>query len=175
MTDVVSRTYGLQQGTPDLKSIGPITFGPDAILFVADNAAATIFAIDVENGSDTAARTEPVPIDNIDSRLAAYLGSLREDVHIRDMAVRPGSRQVYLSVTRGSGHSAVPLLITISAAGALEEVPLHDVRFSKTAIDDAPTVDDARRDVRLAEDGGRPRTCRSTVSTSASPASRYAP
>ena len=35
MTDVAARTYGLQQGTPDLKSIGPITFGPDGKPHVA--------------------------------------------------------------------------------------------------------------------------------------------
>ena len=63
MTDVAARTYGLQQGTPDLKSIGPITFGPDAILFVADNASATIYAIE-EAGSALfiSSSTWPAPI-----------------------------------------------------------------------------------------------------------------
>jgi hypothetical protein len=152
MTSVVARDYGLQQGTPDLKSIGPITFGPDAILFVADNASATICAIDVEPWSDTDVETQPVAIDALDARLAAYLGCSREDVHIRDMAVRRGSHQVYLSVMRGTGNSAVPLVLTISAGGAIGDVPLQDVRFSRIAIDDAPAADDERRDVRLAED-----------------------
>ena len=30
--------YGLKVGTPEIRSVGPITFGPDDILFVADNA-----------------------------------------------------------------------------------------------------------------------------------------
>jgi hypothetical protein len=34
MTDVVTRSYGLQQGSADLKSVGPITFGPEAIRVV---------------------------------------------------------------------------------------------------------------------------------------------
>src|SRR5438045_9490951 len=80
MTDVAARTYGLQQGTPDLKSIGPITFGPDAILFVADNASATIYAIDLAPWSEPSTSTEPVAIEHLDARLAAYLGCSREDV-----------------------------------------------------------------------------------------------
>ena len=30
-------TYGLQKGFIDIESAGPITFGPDGILFLADN------------------------------------------------------------------------------------------------------------------------------------------
>jgi hypothetical protein len=152
MTALDTRTYGLEQGTPDLKSVGPIAFGPDGILFVADNVSAAIFAIDVSASSEPSSAAEPVDIDNLDGRLAAYLGVARDDVHIRDMAVRPGSQQIYLSVVRGSGDSAVPLLLTLTVLGEIGELALHDVWFSKTTIDDAPPVDDERRDVRLADD-----------------------
>jgi hypothetical protein len=151
MTDVVTRTYGLQPGTPDLKSVGPIAFGPQSILFVADNSSATIFAIDVASSSETV-NAEPAAIDNIDARLAAYLGCSREDVHIRDMAVRPDSQQVYLSVMRGGGVSAVPLILTVSPGGAIAEVPLQDTSYSRVSLADAPTIDDQRRDARLADD-----------------------
>ena len=33
--------YGLHSGTVDLRSAGPIAFGPDGILFLADNVGAT--------------------------------------------------------------------------------------------------------------------------------------
>jgi hypothetical protein len=153
MTDVVTRPYGLEQGSPELRSVGPITFGPEAILFVADTASASIVAIDLEPWSDASVEAEPVAVDHLDARLAAYLGCSREDVHIRDLAVRPASHQIYLSVMRGSGSSAVPLIVTITATGAIEAVPLEDVRFSKIVLDDAPSIDDERQDVRLAEDG----------------------
>ena len=39
--------YGLEVGTPGIKSVGPLAFGPDEILFVGDNVGAAIFAIDV--------------------------------------------------------------------------------------------------------------------------------
>jgi uncharacterized protein len=43
--------YGLEVGTPDIKSVGSITFGPEGILFVADNVSANVFAIDVGDPS----------------------------------------------------------------------------------------------------------------------------
>lgn len=140
--------YGLRIGTPDIKSAGPLAFGPDGILFVADNVGATIVALglgEVEPASD--ARTRD--IDRLDTRLAAYLGCARDDVFIRDMAVRPSSQDVYLSVMRGSGAAAVPVLIRIAANGALSDVPLADVPFSQHAIEGAPAADDARNDTRV--------------------------
>ena len=29
--------YGLEVGTPGIKSVGPLAFGPEGILFLADN------------------------------------------------------------------------------------------------------------------------------------------
>src|SRR5439155_13155634 len=39
-------TESLKTGTPDSKSVGPLAFGPDGVLFVGDRQAAAIFAID---------------------------------------------------------------------------------------------------------------------------------
>ena len=36
--EVAMGGYGLQVGRADIRSAGPITFGPDGILFLADNA-----------------------------------------------------------------------------------------------------------------------------------------
>jgi hypothetical protein len=142
--------YGLEIGTPGIKLVGPLAFGPEGILFVADNLGATIFAIDV---GDAGAASEPSPIDvdNLDTRLAAYLGCSRQDVFIRDMAVHPSSQNLYLSVMRGSGTAAVPVLIKVGKDGILSEVPLKDVPFSQTAIENAPVEDDARVEVRLVQ------------------------
>src|SRR5262249_13874010 len=130
----------------------PITFGPESILFVADNASATIYAIDTRAANDATLLTEPLAVDQIDARLAAFLGCSRDDVHIRDMAVRPDSQQVYLSVMRGSGQAAIPLVISVSPSGELAEVALQDVPFSRVTIADAPAIDDERRDAHLADD-----------------------
>ena len=145
-----SGKYGLKVGTPGVKSVGPITFGPEGILFVADNVGATIFAIDV-GAAGAASATGPIDVDNLDTRLAAYLGCARDDVFIRDMTVHPSSQEVYLSVMRGSGTAAAPVLIKVGPDGTLSEVPLQDVPFSQTAIENAPAEDDERTDSRLVQ------------------------
>ena len=38
--------FGLEVGTPAIKSVGPLAFGPEGILFIGDNGGAAIFAID---------------------------------------------------------------------------------------------------------------------------------
>lgn len=140
--------YGLAVGTPRLKSIGPITFSPDGILFVADSAAATIYAIDVRD-TEAPSQSQPVEVDNLDVRLAAYMACTRDDIIIRDMAVHPTSMAVYLSLVRGQGGSAIPLLIRIGEGGSLREVSLEGVPFSQVVIEDAPADDDERLDTRV--------------------------
>ena len=50
------------------------------------------------------------------------------DVVIRDMAVHPVSHNVYLSVQRGHGEAAQPVLVRIGRLdGSVAEVPLDDV------------------------------------------------
>ncbi len=147
---VSTSKYGLEAGTPGIKSVGPLAFGPEGILFVADNMGATIFAIAVGD-TDAANEERPINVENLDTPLAAYLGCSRDDVFIRDMTVHPSSQNVYLSVMRGSGEAAIPVLIKLGADGALAEVPLKDVPFSQTLIEDAPAEDDARLEVRLVQ------------------------
>src|SRR4051812_14788234 len=119
--------HGLQVGTPVLESVGPIAFGPDDVLFVADNVTANIFAIDVADDADAAA-VDAFDVDDLDTKLAAFLGCNRDDVVIRDLAVHPRSHNVYLSVMRGRGNAAVPMIVKIDhRSGALSELPLTDV------------------------------------------------
>ena len=147
---VSTSKYGLETGTPEIKSVGPLTFGPDGILFVSDNLGATIFAIAVVDADEANGQSE-INIENLDTRLAAYLGCSKGDVFIRDMAVHPSSADVYLSVMRGSGETALPVLIKVGTDGTLSEVALDGVPFSQTSIEDAPAEDDARVEVRLVQ------------------------
>jgi hypothetical protein len=144
----VADRNGLTVGTPDLRAVGPLTFGPDGILFVADNVSASVFAIAVD---DSGENMGPIAIDDLGVRLAAILGCEREDVVIRDLAVHPVSGAAYLSVMRGHGADAVPVLVRATQDGTLTEVSLTDVPYSRTAIEDAPGPDDERMVMRLAE------------------------
>ena len=142
--------YGLKVGTPGIRSVGPLAFGPEGILFLADNVGSTIFAIDIGD-TDSASEPRTINVDKIDTRLAAYLGCAREDVLIRALAVHPSSQYAYLSVMRGSGAAAMPVLIKVGAEGALSEVPLESVPFSQTVIENPPTEDDERTQWRLVQ------------------------
>ncbi|HZS15505.1 MAG TPA: hypothetical protein VFC09_12980 [Candidatus Dormibacteraeota bacterium] len=157
--------YGLERGTPELRSAGPITFGPDSILFVADSAAARIYAIAIEDASPVSG-TRSLDVDRLDERLAAYLGVPADDVDIRGMAVDPATQGVYLSVARGRGAGSIPLILRVEDDGSLQEVSLRDVQYAQTGIDDAPAEDDERTDIRVLRDdepGGQAYDARGTI------------
>ncbi len=139
--------HGLEIGAPAIRSVGALTFGPDGVLFIADNVSAAIFAIDTRD-SATAGDPRPLDIDSLDTRLAAYLGCNREDVLIRGMAVHPESRNVYLSVMRGAGASGVPAIVKVAPDGEFSTLAFDSVPFSQTSIEDAPSEDDDRTDWR---------------------------
>ena len=116
--------YGLRVGRAPVRSAGPITFGPAGILFLADNVSAKVFAVDVADPGPEAG-SEPFDLDNVDVRVASFLGCEPDDVVIRDMAVHPMSHNVYLSVQRGRGDAAQPVLVRIDRLdGSIAEVSL---------------------------------------------------
>jgi hypothetical protein len=141
--------YGLQVGRADIRSAGPITFGPDGILFLADNAAARVLAVDVADAG-AAAGPEPFDVDDVDARVGSFLGCAAGDIVIRDMAVHPVSRNVYLSVQRGHGDAGQAVLVRIVRVdGAIVDVPLDHVPVAEVSIGDAPAEDDERLDTTL--------------------------
>ncbi|MCA9070610.1 MAG: hypothetical protein KDA84_16885, partial [Planctomycetaceae bacterium] len=128
---------GLEKGTPKLQSAGPMTFGPDGILFLGDPKAATIFAIDTDDTSGDAANVS-VNVAKINDKIASMLGTKADQVQIEDLAVNPASGNVYLSVSRGRGPQAKPVLLKVDASGNLSEVSLKGVRFAKAELPNAP-------------------------------------
>jgi hypothetical protein len=107
------------------------------VLFVADQQAASVVAIDTEDtvGNPSAAN---INIDGIDAKIAAMLGVEKDDVLINDMAVNPASGAVYLSVSRGQGADAAPVLLRIASDTDISEFPLESVSYDKVQIPDAP-------------------------------------
>ena len=141
--------FGLRAGRVDLRSAGPITFGPAGILFLADNVSAKVFAVDVAD-QGPADGSEPFDMENVDARVGSFLGCEPGDIVIKDMAVHPLSHNVYLSVQRGHGDAAQPVLLRIGRLdGSITDVPLDDVRLAEVAMSDAPAEDDDRLDTTL--------------------------
>ena len=147
--------YGLRVGAPDIRSIGPITFGPAGILFLADNVSAKVFAVDVAD-PDEAAGTDSLDLENVDAHVGSLLGCAATDVLIQDMAVHPKSRHVYLSVQRGRGEESQPVLVRIDHRdGSITDVPFDEVPFAEVTVARAPGQDDSRQDLVLSPDTGQ--------------------
>ena len=129
----------LKKGTPDLKSAGPLAFGPEGILFVGDTRGAALFAIDT--GDRAADKTEgAIKVEGINKKIADLLGTSVQQIMINDVAVNPASGKAYLAVSRGRGPDATPLIIRVGRDGKLEEVSLENVPFAKAEIPNAPPV-----------------------------------
>src|SRR5882757_918667 len=141
--------HGMTVGTPEIASVGSIVFGPDDVLFVTDNVRATITALDVADDGSRAG-DDAFDVDELDVKLAAWLGCPVDDVVIRDLDVHPRTQNAYLSVMRGRGSAAIPLIVKIDRNdGSPSEVPIQDVAFSQVSVANAPTPDDERMDAQL--------------------------
>jgi hypothetical protein len=128
---------GMIVGSPAVQSLGQMAFGPGNVLFIGDNTGAQILAVEV---ADEAHGTGAITLEGLDTKVAQVLGVAPVDVQINDLAVHPASKNVYLTVTRGSGASAAPVLlrVTRNAQRPIEEVSLTNVKYSTAAIANAP-------------------------------------
>jgi len=133
-------TAGMVYGSPELKSVGTLAFGPEGILFAGDAQSAAVFAFDL-NDETKDSGNEQINIEGIDKKLAAMMGTTADSIFIHDMAVNPLSHNIYLSVSRGRGADAAPVLMRITKKGAIEEVPLTNIRFSKATLANPPKLD----------------------------------
>jgi hypothetical protein len=134
-----TEAFGLTDGTPELKSAGALAFGPGSVLFVGDTASATVHAVDVQDtANDTG--TAAIQIEDIDKKIAAALGTTADDILIRDMKVHKPSQHIYLSVQRGRGANATPVLLRALRDGKIERVPLENIKYASAAIANAPAV-----------------------------------
>lgn len=128
---------GMKEGNPGLKSAGPIAFGPDGILFIADTKSASVVAVDTgDNHSSAESRISR--IEGINQKIAALLGTGADQLLITDLAVNPVSHNTYITVSRGRGPEATPVLLRIKSDAEIELVSLDHVKFSRAELPDAP-------------------------------------
>ncbi len=136
-TDAAKWTADMKEGKPELKSAGPLAFGPDGILFVADTKAAAIVAISTGD-TKPATGNQLLKVEGINQKIAALLGTTADQILIVDLAINPISRNAYLAVSRGRGPDAVPVLIRVKAHGNPEVFSVDKVKFSRAELPDPP-------------------------------------
>ena len=127
----------LKEGTPDLQSAGPLAFGPNGVLFIADPKRAAIFAVDTADTNGSPDKAE-INVEDVQSVVAGALGTTADDVLVNDLAVNPASGVAYLSVSRGRGPEGTPVILKIDGKGEVSELSLEKVKFAKAELPNAP-------------------------------------
>ncbi|GEO09671.1 hypothetical protein [Segetibacter aerophilus] len=128
-------TTGFVNGTPEIKSISSLAFGPDGILFIGDSKSASVFAINTKDAKKNKAGA--VEMKNIDKKIAAALGTEVANITITDMAVNPVSKALYLSVQHADG---TPVLLKVNG-DQISSFSLKDVNYSSVVLNNAPAED----------------------------------
>ena len=117
----LSLTLSLTGSAADLQSTGPLAFGPNATLFVGDSTSAAVFAFDT--GDRAPAPAARLDIPSLDAKVAALLSTSPDQIRIHDLKVNPISKSVYLSISRGRGPDAIPVILRVAPNGRITEVP----------------------------------------------------
>lgn len=123
----------LTRGTPDLRTAGPLAFGPDGILFIGDPVQGAVYAVDTGDRV-----SEPIGPgfyrSDIDQQVNALLDEGARLFRFNDLAVNPASGKAYLSFDVGKVRESTPYIVRVDRAGKVEVVTLRDVRFAKVTL-----------------------------------------
>lgn len=122
-----ANVWGLKAGSVQLKSAGPLAFGPDGILLASDPRAATIYAIQTEGEGEPHAAS----VQKLSEAIAEVAG---KDAELVDVAVNPKNGQTYLSVQTGESAS----ILAVDQNDDVIEVSLKNVAHSKIELPNAP-------------------------------------
>lgn len=130
-TVAVAEQPGLKKGSPELKSISAIAFGPHGVIILGDGAAGQVVA--VETGDDQSTGNGDVLIPKIDEKVGSALGTAADGITINDVKVNPLSGNIFLAVTR-KGQGGGPVVLKLDRTGKLSEFRLKDVKYSQVAL-----------------------------------------
>lgn len=145
----------MKRGAPDIKSMGVLEFSEEGILFIGDSKNATVYAIDLQEAKGGPVEKALV-ITNLETKLAALLGTTDDDILIHDLAVNPVSKNAFISVSRGRADwtsnwqmpkelTDATILVRVTPTGEMDEVALDDVMFAQASIPNPVAADKMHR------------------------------
>lgn len=139
-TPFAAGTTATSGSGPTFKHIATLAFGPDGVLFAADGQDVSITALQLASQmAGGAPGTKDVPA--IDQKIAALVGIDAKNLLVTDMVVNPKTRNTFISVMRGQGAGATPVLLRVDGAGKIEVVSLDKVRYSRIALPNPPPAE----------------------------------
>lgn len=127
---VSAADWGLKRGTPDIKSAGSLTFGPEDVLFVGDTKSASVFAIATGDLEGDASKSN-INLTDVAGKISDVVGGAAT---INDIATNPSTGVVFVSVTAGDKAA----IVKIDGAGKITQLPMTDVLFSSVMLSDVP-------------------------------------
>lgn len=144
--DLGQATAGFADGPAPIQSMSTLAFGPGGILFIGDAKTGAVFAVDTGDRTPGEVK-ERFGLPDLETKIAAMLGTRASEVLIHDLAVNPASRNMYLTVSRGRAGwdsrwelpndlADATLLVRITTEGELEDVALDGLRWSKALLPD---------------------------------------
>jgi hypothetical protein len=116
------------QGSPKIKTIEAIAFGPNGLLLIGGGAQ----VVTVETGDTTPISWSITELPNIDRALAGKLGLDAKDIEVRKLAVNPASRKAYVALQALPTKSSI--ILTIDGAGTIAEFGLDNVKYNTYAL-----------------------------------------
>jgi hypothetical protein len=122
-----------------LQSAGALAFAPGGVLLIGDSVGGQIVA--VETGDTAKAGAGKIEVADLSGKIAALLGTTADQIAVNDAIVNPVSGSVYISVARGLGPEAKPVILKADRAGKLTEVKVDALKRSSVALSDAPAAD----------------------------------
>jgi hypothetical protein len=122
-------TAAAVQDVTMLQSIGPLTFGPNDVLFAADTQGASIFALELGAAAKGGAPGAK-DIAQIDQKIAALLGTDAAAIAVTDLVVHPTTKNAFIAVMRGQGADAKPALVRVDGNGKLIVAGLSNEEFA---------------------------------------------
>jgi hypothetical protein len=136
---------GFTRGNPGIRAMSVLEFGPTGTLFVGDTKAGAVFALELDGETPRGEVEKPIRVGDLEGKLAAMLGASPSEVMVHDLAVHPLSKNHFLAVSRGrqawtqrwdlpNDVADATLLVRVTPEGAIDEVPLADVRFQRAAL-----------------------------------------
>jgi hypothetical protein len=118
-----------------VESISRLAAGPGNILFVADWKEAKVHAIELPPAPPKPAGTAFNILD-LETLLSKQVGGAR--VSVEDMAVRPGTAEVYVAISYGAERT--PALFVVTSDGKARRFDLAAARSTSATLRDAPTT-----------------------------------
>jgi hypothetical protein len=124
---------------PQLRSIGPLSFGPNGVMYAGDSLGATVYALNL-GAQATGGAPGTAAVTGIDQKIAALLGTDAADIVITDLVAHPTTRNSYVSVMRGQGPNAKPAIVRVDGAGKLTLINTESLEFTSVALPNVQTA-----------------------------------